>query len=107
MTKDEVLAVLRFACGVEGSTPPASHRAFDEAIAAVAALYEERQWRKTKDERPADGQLIAYYFEPFGTLNVGKYEEKYDTVAGRAGFTTMTPEVPIWFALPPTPEADQ
>jgi hypothetical protein len=102
MTAEEVLTELIDA--VNHARDAQTERNLKAVYAAVAALYEERQWRKTKDERPADGQLIAYYFDPSGRICVGKYEEKYDTVAGRAGFTTMTPEVPLWFALPPVPE---
>jgi hypothetical protein len=116
MTKDEVLnrldgATAAMKAAADGRLRPVLLAdiyipALQEVHAAVAALYEAQAWRKTADERPKDGQLIAYYFEPFGTISVGRYEEKYDTVAGRAGFTTMTPEVPLWFALPPIPETD-
>jgi hypothetical protein len=78
-----------------------------DVVERAAALYEARAWRKTANERPTDGQFVAYYFEPFSAVYFGTYEAESDSVLGRAGFTTMTPEVPLWFALPPIPEADK
>lgn len=50
--------------------------------------------------RPADGQLVAYFFAPFDSIYVGCYEAETDSVAGSAGFTTWFPEVLCWYPLP-------
>lgn len=54
------------------------------------------KWISTKEQRPKDGQKIVYYFEPFRSTFVGKYDKESDSVFSRAGFTTMEPEVPCW-----------
>ena len=53
-------------------------------------------WVKTKEQRPEDGQKIIYFFEPFGSLNIGTYISDSDSVYGKSGFTSMCPEVPCW-----------
>lgn len=55
--------------------------------------------------RPADGQKIIYFFEPFGGIHIGTYDQVSDSVGGRSGFTTVIPEVPFWMALPEPPSA--
>lgn len=51
-------------------------------------------------ERPSDGALVAYIFEPFMSAHVGIYDEETDSVAGKAGFTSWQPEVLCWYPLP-------
>lgn len=51
------------------------------------------------EQRPRDGQVIVYVFEPFRQLHVGKYVSEDDSViclGKRGGFTTVIPEVPYW-----------
>lgn len=70
-----------------------------QLAASEAALREAREWRDAQD-RPTDGALVAYLFEPFGTYHVGRYFADEDCVSGKAGFTTWQPEVTAWFPLP-------
>ena len=55
------------------------------------------------ETRPQDGQLIAYYFEPFKSLHVGRYDKTNDSVGSRSGFSTVIPEVPHWMPMPLPP----
>ena len=50
--------------------------------------------------RPADKQLLAYFFEPFCSVYVGEYDAEEDSVHGRSGFTSWVPEVLCWYPLP-------
>ena len=47
-------------------------------------------------DRPADGQRVIYYFEPFEQWYVGKYTASDDSVIGRNGFSSWLPEVTKW-----------
>ena len=51
-------------------------------------------------ERPKNDTLVAYLFEPFMSLHVGRYESEFDSVYGRSGFTSWQPEVLCWYPLP-------
>ena len=35
---------------------------------------------------PKDGQVILYWFEPFGSWHVGTYHKEEHSVSGRSGF---------------------
>lgn len=50
--------------------------------------------------RPSDGQHIAYRFEPFEGYHCGTYDAETDSVFGKSGFTSWTPEITQWFGLP-------
>ena len=63
-------------------------------------------WIKTLEQRPEEGQKIFYYFEPFESYHVGKYDSESDSVYGKSGFTTVIPEVPYWMAIPSLPESE-
>ena len=54
----------------------------------------------TQETRPADKQLLAYFFEPFGAVYVGEYDVETDSVHGLSGFTSWVPEVLCWYPLP-------
>ena len=64
-------------------------------------------WIKTLEQRPEEGQEIFYYFEPFESYHVGKYDSESDSVYGKSGFTTVIPEVPYWMAITSLPESEQ
>jgi hypothetical protein len=51
-------------------------------------------------QRPENEALVAYLFEPFMSLHVGRYDSEFDSVCGRSGFTTWQPEVLCWYPLP-------
>ena len=53
------------------------------------------------NNRPNDGQFVAYLFEPFMCFYCGEYDKGTDSVAGKHGFTSWQPEVLVWFPLPP------
>lgn len=57
------------------------------------------EW-KPQEERPEDGQHVAYRFEPFGTYHCGVYDSESDSVSGGSGFTSWIPEVTQWYPIP-------
>jgi hypothetical protein len=59
-------------------------------------------WIVTQRQRPAEGQEVLYWFEPWGKAYIGDYEhdEYGGSVSGKYGFTTVIPEVPVWQPLP-------
>jgi hypothetical protein len=50
--------------------------------------------------RPKDGSLVAYIFEPFMVAYIGVDDSENVSVAGRSGFTSWQPEVLCWYYLP-------
>lgn len=52
------------------------------------------------EERPQNNELVVYFFEPFNSLHIGTYSAEDDSVEGKSGFTTWSPEVTAWYPLP-------
>lgn len=52
---------------------------------------------KGPEQRPKDGQVVVYLFEPFDAWFIGRYDAECDSVGGTHGFTTWVPEVAAWF----------
>lgn len=49
------------------------------------------------EQRPKNGQVVVYLFEPFNAWFIGTYDAVSDSVGGAQGFTTWVPEVVAWF----------
>lgn len=50
-------------------------------------------------QKPEDGEIIAYYYEPFKEWFIGTHYAISKCVFGRNGLTGY-PEVPYWIRLP-------
>ena len=46
------------------------------------------------DVLPREGEYVIYYFSPLGRWYTGTYSD--ESVYGKHGFTTWTPEVGMW-----------